>query len=129
MTSTRPSFEPGTQVASPTSPRRVADRVTDTEMPDGTAYQVEIPPFFCPIDPVMHPRVRDMEEASAQWAMRMGLCRTEAQLARWRGTHSAALYAGTAPQGIVERLQVAVDWFYWVFSFDDPLLHAGGHSQ
>ena len=59
-------------------------------MTDTVVYQVEIAPFFCPIDPVMHPRVRDMEEASANWAMRIGLCCTEAQLARWRGTHSAA---------------------------------------
>jgi hypothetical protein len=119
VTATPPAPEPGTQLTFPASPRCSTARLTDTEVTDSVVYQVEIAPFFCPIDPVMHPCVRDVEEASGDWAMQIGLCRTEAQLARWRGTRSAAFYAGMTPQGIVEHLQVAVDWVYWGFSFDD----------
>lgn len=99
-----------------------------TEVADNAVYRVEIPPFFCPIDPVMHPRVRDVEEASADWANRIGLCRTEAELARWRGTQSAAFYAGMTPQGILPRLQVAADWVYWGFSFDDHRCDEGSNA-
>lgn len=114
--------------ASGTNPRHTAARVIDTEVTHGVAHRVEIDPFFCPIDPVMHPRVRDVEQASADWAMHVGLCRTDAQLARWRGTHSAAFYAGMTPHGIVERLQVAVDWVYWGFSFDDHRCDEGANA-
>jgi hypothetical protein len=76
----------------------------------------------------MHPRVQDVEEASADWAMRIGLCQTEAQLARLRGTHSAAFYAGMTPHGILERLQVAADWVYWGFSFDDHRCNEGTNA-
>jgi hypothetical protein len=104
------------------------DRETGTEVTDRIVSPVEIAPFFCPIEPVMHPRVRDVEEASVDWATRIGLCRTVAQLARWRGTHSAAFYAGMTPQGIVERLQIAVDWVYWGFSFDDHRCDEGSNA-
>jgi hypothetical protein len=128
MTSTPSAFEPGTQLTSPASPRRAATHATSAEMRDTVVYEVEIAPFFCPIDPVMHPQVRDVEQASADWAMRMGLCQTEAQLTRWRGTNSATFYAGMTPQGIVERLQVAVDWVYWGFSFDDHRCDEGSNA-
>lgn len=128
MTSPQPTFESGTRVISQTNPRHVEDRMTGTEVTDTVVYQAEIAPFFCPIDPVMHPRVREVEETSADWAMRIGLCRNEAQLARWRGTDSAAFYAGMTPQGILERLQVAADWVYWGFSFDDHRCDEGSNA-
>lgn len=128
MTSPQPTLTPSTPLTSQTSPRPMADRMTGTKVTDTTVYQVEIPPFFCPIEPVMHPRVQDVEEASADWAIRMGLCRTEAQLERWQGTHSAAFYAGMTPQAILERLQVAADWVYWGFSFDDHRCDEGSNA-
>ncbi|MBV9652359.1 MAG: hypothetical protein JO296_19780 [Pseudonocardiales bacterium] len=97
-------------------------------MTETADYRVEIPPFFCPIDPVMHPHVRDVEQASTQWAIRTGLCRTDAQLARWQGTRSADFYAGMVPHGIVEHLQVAADWVYWGFSFDDHRCDEGSNA-
>jgi hypothetical protein len=120
MTSTPP--------ASRTNPRHTATRVIGTEATHDVVHRVEIAPFFCPIDPVMHPRVREVEHASADWALQIGLCRTDAQLARWRGTHSAAFYAGMTPHGIVERLQVAADWVYWGFSFDDHRCDEGSNA-
>lgn len=128
MTTTPHGPELGTQLTFDVSSRQSAVPVIGTEMTDNLVYQVEIAPFFCPIDPVMHPRVQDVEDASAEWAMRIGLCRTEAQLARWRGTRSAAFYAGMTPQGIVERLQVAADWVYWGFSFDDYRCDEGSNA-
>jgi hypothetical protein len=125
---TAPSSKPGTPLSSPTRPQRTTPRAIDAEVTDDVVHQVEIAPFFCPIDPVMHPRVQDVEEASADWAIRIGLCQTEAQLARLRGTHSAAFYAGMTPRGILERLQVAVDWVYWGFSFDDHRCDEGANA-
>lgn len=128
MTSASSSFEPAAQLTSPPHTQPPATETTNTTVTDRISYQVEIPPFFCPIDPVMHSRVRDVEQASAEWAVRMGLCRTNAQLARWRGTRSADFYAGMVPYGIVEHLQVAADWVYWGFSFDDHRCDEGSNA-
>jgi hypothetical protein len=117
-----------TPSTSRTSPRHTAVRAILSQVTHDVVHRVEIAPFFCPIDPVMHPKVRDVEEASADWAMRIGLCRTDAQLARWRGTHSAAFYAGMTPDGILDRLQVAADWVYWGFSFDDHRCDEGSNA-
>jgi hypothetical protein len=128
MTSTPSAFKSGIQLTAQAKPRHTATHATNTEITDTVVYQVEIAPFFCPIDPAMHSQVRHVEQASADWAMRIGLCQTEAQLARWRGTNSAAFYAGMTPQGIVECLQVAADWVYWGFSFDDHRCDEGANA-
>lgn len=133
MTSTQPIFEPGAQPLSHRRARRAAARVRGTGLPDhggsdAVVYQVEIDPFFCPIDPVMHPSVRDVEAASADWGMRVGLFRTEAELTRFLGTQSAVFYGGMTPHGIIERLQVATDWVYWGFSFDDHRCDEGSNA-
>ena len=37
-------------------------------------------------------------------------------------------YAGMTRQGIVEHLQIAVDWVYWGFSFDDHRCDEGSNA-
>ena len=128
MTRSSSGFPSTSRSTCPPSAQSTFTGATDTTVTDNAGYHVEIPPFFCPIDPVMHPHVRDVEESAAEWAMRIGLCRTDAQLQRWRGTRSADFYAGMVPHGIVEHLQVAVDWVYWGFSFDDHRCDEGANA-
>lgn len=87
--------------------------------------RIELPAFYCPITPVMHPLVAEVEAASIEWATRVGLCPDERSQERLRGTRSAEFYAGMTPEGITEHLEIAAQWVYWGFSFDDAWCDEG----
>lgn len=90
-----------------------------------TEQRVELPPFYCPIAPVMHPEVGEVEARSIEWATRIGLCPDQRRRQRLKGTRSAEFYAGMTPEGITERLEIAAQWVYWGFSFDDSWCDEG----
>lgn len=89
------------------------------EVSTATEHDVELPPFFCPVDPVMHPDVELVHERSAQWARRVGLVRTDTELERWYASASAEFYGGMVPHAVTEHFQIAANWVYWGFAFDD----------
>lgn len=89
------------------------------EVSTAPEHDVEIPPFFCPVDPAMHPDVDLVHERSAQWAQRIGLVRTGTELERWYATASAEFYGGMVPNAPTEHFQIAANWVYWGFAFDD----------
>jgi len=80
---------------------------------------VEIPPFFCPVEPVIHPDVEVVHRRSGRWARHLGLVRGPAELERWNRTTSAEFYGGMVPEAVTEHFQIAANWVYWGFSFDD----------
>lgn len=84
-----------------------------------TTHRLELIPFFCPIAPVMHPRVEEVEARSIAWATAMGLCPDERQRTRLEATKAAHFYAGMIPEGSQDRLEIAAQWIYWGFAFDD----------
>ncbi|MBF6176590.1 terpene synthase family protein [Nocardia blacklockiae] len=77
----------------------------------------EIPAFYCPIEPAIHPGVVTLEENARAW------------LTEWRhfgnapaavlGSRSAEFCARMTPRGQLDRMQIAVEWTYWGFAFDD----------
>ncbi|MBT2422740.1 glutamate dehydrogenase [Streptomyces sp. ISL-22] len=89
----------------------------------GTA--VDTPPFYCPIESAIHPQAAEAEQRALAWADRSGLCRTDAERARFVGTRSADFYARFAPHADLERLWVAACWVYWGFAFDDARCDEG----
>ena len=89
---------------------------------------VELPPFFCPVEPVMHPDLASTARRSAEWAVRLHLVRTDAELARWMDSGAADFYGGMVPGASAERYQLAVDWCYWAFSFDDSYCDQGSNA-
>ncbi|WP_199434483.1 terpene synthase family protein [Qaidamihabitans albus] len=95
-------------------------------MPD--EFHVEIPLFFCPFDPVLHPGMELAERRCGEWASNIGLAGGEAELARWHAATAADFYGGMVPDAPTDRYQVAVDWAAWGFSFDDAHCDEDGGS-
>lgn len=60
-----------------------------------------------------------MAERSLAWITRFGLATDERQRRRLMATNSAEFYGRITPTGLAERLQIAADWCYWGFAFDD----------
>ncbi|MBF6137618.1 hypothetical protein IU501_32090 [Nocardia otitidiscaviarum] len=77
-----------------------------------------LPPIavFCPIAPAIHPHADTLESRSMRWLAEYDYFGDSRTL---RGTKSAEFAARVSPNGITERLQIAADWDYWGFAFDD----------
>jgi Terpene synthase family 2, C-terminal metal binding len=75
--------------------------------------------FYCPIPSAIHPKVDEIASRSIEWMTRFGLCADERRRAAIIGTNAAEWYCRCTPDAIEERLQIAADWMYWAFDFDD----------
>jgi len=89
---------------------------------------VELPPFFCPVDPVMHPDLQPVVQRSAKWAAEHRLVQNDDELARWMDSHAADFCGGMVPEASTERYQLVADWCYWAFSFDDAQCDQGSNA-
>ncbi|WP_280257240.1 terpene synthase family protein [Nocardia wallacei] len=80
-----------------------------------------LPPIavFCPIAPAVHPDAATFEARSMDWLAGYEYFGNIAHERRLHGTRSAEFAARVAPNGLAERLQIASDWDYWGFAFDD----------
>jgi len=84
-----------------------------------TALRVEIPPRYCPLPTATHPQEDLLAEHGAAWLNGFGLCTAEDQRTRMRGNDCAGFYGRIMPKAPADRLQLAVDWCYLMFAFDD----------
>lgn len=75
------------------------------------------PGIFCPIESDIHPAVETIENRSIEWLRAVGFL--DDQHRALIATKSAEFMARMAPHGRVDRLQIASDWAYWGFAFDD----------
>jgi hypothetical protein len=91
-------------------------------------FDVEVPPFFCPIDPVMHPDMDLVARRSGEWATSVGLVRDGTELTRWLASTSADFYGGMVPNADTDHYQAAADWVYWGFYFDDAHCDEGDNA-
>lgn len=82
-------------------------------------HEAEVGLFYCPIRSTVHPGVEAVARRSSEWMIRLGLTRDEHQHRRLMATNSAEFYGRIAPTGLEDRLQIAADWCYWGFAFDD----------
>ncbi len=80
-----------------------------------------LPPIavFCPIESAVHPQAGELEMASMQWLAGFDHLGGAEYRRRLLATRSAEFAARVAPHGILDRLQIAADWDYWGFAFDD----------
>lgn len=92
----------------------------------GTA--VSTPPFYCPIESAIHPQAEEAEQRALAWIDRSGLCRSDAERARFAGTRSAHFYARFAPSADLDRLWITSCWVYWGFAFDDARCDEGPYA-
>lgn len=77
----------------------------------------ELPGFYCPIEPAIHPDVASIEEKAYEWLAERDHFGSDP--ARVRRSRSAEFCARMTPHGLRDRLQIAVEWAYWGFAFDD----------
>ncbi|GGZ07423.1 hypothetical protein CP967_32405 [Streptomyces nitrosporeus] len=82
-------------------------------------------PFYCPIEPAIHPAADEAAHRAVGWIDAMGFARTGDEHARALGTNSADFYARFAPHADLDRLWLAACWVYWGFAFDDARCDEG----
>jgi hypothetical protein len=75
---------------------------------------VELPPRYCPVQVDTHPDAELLEGQGADWLTAYGLAGP-----RLRANDCAGFYGRIMPKGVTERLQMAVDWCFLMFAFDD----------
>lgn len=88
-----------------------------------------MPPFWCPLEPAVHPEVEETERRALAWVDRAGFCATLAERTRLVSSASADFYARFAPHAQLEPLVAAVCWVYWGFAFDDAVCDEGPASR
>ena len=76
-------------------------------------------PFFCPIEPAMHPDVTLVEARAHDWLLDWDYFGNALDRDRIIGSQSAEFSARMTPRAHAGRLQIAAEWTYWGFSFDD----------
>jgi hypothetical protein len=75
---------------------------------------VELPPRYCPVPVATHPDADLLEARGADWLTRFGLAGP-----RLWANDCAGFYGRIMPEAVTERLQMAVDWCFLMFAFDD----------
>jgi hypothetical protein len=91
----------------------VRGRSTLTVMTDDRLL-VELPPRYCPVPVATHPDAGLLESRGADWLSRYGLGGP-----RLWANDCAGFYGRIMPEAATERLQMAVDWCFLMFAFDD----------
>ncbi|MEU6785436.1 hypothetical protein ABZ912_40135 [Nonomuraea angiospora] len=83
------------------------------------AITVHLPPMYFP-DPLRrHPQIEVMQQRGLDWMARHGLCDDPILARRITGTRTAHFFGYLCPKADPDRLQIAVDWGYLMFVFDD----------
>ena len=78
-----------------------------------------LPPFYCPIPSVIHPRVAQLEQRAIQWLDTTGLYHDDVDRAWGLATHSAEFGCRVIPDGHEELLLLFIEWNHWAFAVDD----------
>ncbi|WP_280269641.1 terpene synthase family protein [Nocardia wallacei] len=87
-----------------------------------TAQRYSLPPFYCPIPPVLNPNLARVTERAWRWTERVGLYRTDADREWGRATHSGEWACRLIPEPSAEDVAVLfARWNYWLFAVDDLL--------
>lgn len=79
-----------------------------------------IPKLLCPFKPAIHPRIDQVERAALErWARRMDLRPDDREYARLESAHFAILGGRCHPTTSLEKLNLIVDYYIWLFLWDD----------
>ncbi|GAB2737077.1 hypothetical protein GCM10027174_07630 [Salinifilum aidingensis] len=84
-----------------------------------TGTHFAMPPFYCPIDPALHPDVDTIEKQAISWIDDIGMYEDATRRRHVIKSNSAEFFARFAPSGIAENVLLAAKWVYWGFAFDD----------
>lgn len=84
-----------------------------------------IPPFYCPLPGALHPQWEAVNRRSVEWLEEFGLFESRRQYERLVDTRVGELVGRVSPRGGPEALQVAADFYQWLFAFDDAYCDEG----
>ncbi|WP_218058278.1 terpene synthase family protein [Streptomyces sp. Wb2n-11] len=90
---------------------------------------VELPPFYCPLESRSHPRTPLIEQRAMEWIRASGMCATDEEYWRVVGSRSVDFYGRFAPAADDDRLLATALWVYWGFAFDDARCDKGPLSR
>jgi hypothetical protein len=87
----------------------------------------QLPSFYCPIEPAVHPGAARLEPQAMAWADAFGLYPDEVERAWGAATHSTDFSCRIIPYGEDDRLLLFILWNHWAFALDD-LVHDTGDA-
>ncbi|GAB2713209.1 hypothetical protein [Nocardia thraciensis] len=87
---------------------------------------VTLPPVYLPDPLCCHPQVGLLQERGLSWMQRHGFLSDPEVRTRVTDSRTAHFFAYLCPRSDAELLQLAVDWGYLMFVFDD--VHCDGTS-
>lgn len=85
------------------------------------ALTVEIPSLYCPLRTRTHPMLAELEQRGNDWMAAHGFNENERLWRRVQESNAAEFFARICPDAAPELLQMAIDWSYLMFVFDDLL--------
>lgn len=83
---------------------------------------LEVPPLYCPLPPVVHPRLEEIHRRSVAWLRGLGFGDTPSWRDRVEQCRSADMSCRFAPDGSEAGLRVYTDWNNLGFMLDDAFL-------
>ncbi len=94
--------------------------MTDTSTrPRPSAIGWRLPPFYCPIEPAVHPRAGQLEQRAIAWLDSRGIFGNARDRAWSIATHSTDFSCRIIPYGDDEPLLLFIEWNHWAFALDD----------
>ncbi|MGW0732484.1 terpene synthase family protein [Streptomyces sp. NPDC002851] len=78
-----------------------------------------VPPFYCPIPPVNRPDAEDVEHRALKWITDMGAYTDRRRLDALAAAQAGIVIPQAMPHALPDRVQIAADFMYWGFTFDD----------
>ncbi|AGC47138.1 terpene synthase metal-binding domain-containing protein [Myxococcus stipitatus DSM 14675] len=85
--------------------------------------------LYCPIPPAIHPRAEAVEAMTQEWTARQRLYVDKRGLLRLSRLRAGEFVSRIMPSGSEPALQVAVDFFVWLFAFDDAFCDEEAFGQ
>jgi hypothetical protein len=79
----------------------------------------DLPPFYCPIPPAVHPKANILEQRASAWLDEHHVYPDPTERAWGMATHSIDFVCRLAPDGHDERVLLFALWNYWAFAIDD----------
>jgi hypothetical protein len=79
----------------------------------------ELPPFYCPIEPAIHPSAAALEQRAIGWLDQARLFGDATERAWSIATHSTDFSCRMIPLGDEEPLFTFILWNHWAFALDD----------
>jgi hypothetical protein len=79
----------------------------------------QLPSFYCPIEPAIHPKADQLERRAIAWLDRANIFRSQTDRAWSVATRSTDFSCRMIPCGDEEPLLVFILWNHWAFALDD----------